>query len=150
MGHIMFQLNVGLLAETRARRVQAQLTEVELQLFIGEWVARLTDGIAKITLDEGVVTTKIYGDCAELRAPLERTINGLMEHMAIRFSIPFQLVQMDCGLSVVLAPSPPPRHRAHRHNGHYHHHHHLCRRHHLRRHHNLQARCHPRPCLPHH
>ena len=95
--------------ESRLRRTQQkEFTELELQLYMGELLEYITDGIATITMVDNEVTTKINGDCQELREPVENAINGLMEQMEAHFGVPFQLTQLNCGQDVVLAPSPPP------------------------------------------
>ena len=79
-----------------------------MQGFIGEYLEYLTDGAVVCTAENGVVTTRVEGPCAEIQPLLEEVVNSLLLGMSAHFGTPFTYMGISCETTVVAAPSPPP------------------------------------------
>ena len=99
----------GRRALSAVRALQAaQLTEAQMQGFIGEYLEYLTDGAVVCTAENGVVTTRVEGPCAEIQPLLEEVVNSLLLGMSVHFGTTFTYMGVSCETTVVAAPSPPP------------------------------------------
>jgi len=82
------------------------LSEFELQLYIGEYLSYLTDGVVATSLDGSTVTVTVVDECAVLQPALFEIIASLLDGMSVYFGISFHLISISCAASVAPAPSP--------------------------------------------
>ena len=91
---------------SEGRRLLNELTETEMQAYIGEYLNYLTDGAVEVELVDDVVTTRIVGQCSVMQPLLEEIANELLDGMATHFGTPFVYMGISCETTVVVA-SPP-------------------------------------------
>ena len=107
--HLSFGLSFATLAtgtneEGEARR-NLQSTQLEtVQLYVADQLDGRTEGTVTTAIVDGVLTTKILGDCASSRPTLEPIVNDLLDSLDSLFGIPFQAATLPCGFDVVHAP----------------------------------------------